>query len=237
MRLRALLVLLVTLAFAVSPFLVPGFGGYEPSQFPVPLENPPVQPAGYAFSIWGLIYLWLLGSAVFGLRKRAEDEEWDAPRLPLIVSLAVGAIWLPVAVLSPIWATILIWVMLGGALAALLRTGPEDRLILRGPLGLYGGWLTAASAVSLGLLAAGWGLPPFGPEGWAIVALSVGLVIAAAMVWRVPSPAYGAAVVWALVGVLVQNGATLVGLFAAAGAIAIAVITALAMRRAVEMDD
>ena len=70
MPLRALLVLIATLAFAVSPVFVPGFGGYEPAQFPNPIEAPVVQPAGYAFSIWGVIYLWLLVSASFGLWKR-----------------------------------------------------------------------------------------------------------------------------------------------------------------------
>ena len=34
--------------------LVPGFGGFDANQFPVPQVNPSVQPAGYAFSIWGL---------------------------------------------------------------------------------------------------------------------------------------------------------------------------------------
>ncbi len=219
MRLRAILVLLAALAFAASPLFVPGFGGYDPTQFPVPIEEPPVQPAGYAFSIWGLIYLWLIVGAGFGLWKRAEEPAWDAHRLPLLVSLAVGAIWLAVAVASPIWATVLIWVMLGGALVALLRTPTSDRYLLRGPVGLYAGWLTAASCVSLSLLTAGWGLAPFGPDGWAIAALALGLVITLAMLWRVPSPAYAAAVIWALVGVVVQNGATLVGLFAANAAV------------------
>ena len=55
-RLKSILVALAALAFAASPLLVPGFGGFDPNRFPVPQENPPVQPAGYAFAIWGLIY-------------------------------------------------------------------------------------------------------------------------------------------------------------------------------------
>ena len=231
MRLRALLVLIATLAFVGSPLLVPGFGGYEPSQFPVPLEDPPVQPAGYAFSIWGPIYLWLLVSAGYGLWRRADVAAWDATRIPLLISLAVGAIWLPVAVASPLWATLLIWVMLGGALGALLRTPREDRFLLREALGLYAGWLTAASAVSIGLIASGWGLPPFGPEGWALAALTLGLVIAVATLWRLPSPAYGGAVVWALIAVTVRNGADLVGIFAAVAALSVATLTVFLARK------
>ena len=58
-RKTSLLVLLAALAFALSPLLSSGFNGFAPDQFPIPQDNPPVQPAGYAFAIWGLIYLWL----------------------------------------------------------------------------------------------------------------------------------------------------------------------------------
>ena len=54
------------LFFAASPFLSEGFNGFAPDQFPVPQDDPPVQPAGYAFSIWGVIYLWLIVGTGFG---------------------------------------------------------------------------------------------------------------------------------------------------------------------------
>lgn len=232
MTIRAALLLLLTAAFALSPLLVPGFGGFEPEQFPVPQPDPPVQPAGYAFSIWGAIYLWLLVSAGWGLAMRRGDAGWDAVRLPLMASVAVGAIWLPVALRSPLGATALIWAMLAGAAWALLRTPARDRWLLREAVGLYAGWLTAASAVSVGLIAAGWGVPPFAAAGWAVAALSLGLIVALAMIRRVPSLAYGAAVVWALLAVTVRNGADGVGLFALAAAGVVAVATVLRQRAA-----
>ena len=225
MTLRAALVFLAALAFAAGPLLVPDFGGFEPDRYPVPQVDPPVQPAGYAFSIWGPIYLWLLAMAGYGLLRRREDPDWDATRLPLIVSLVVGATWLAVALASPVWATILIWVMLAGALWAYLATPDREAIWLRAPVGLYAGWLTAASAVSVGLLAPGWGVPPFGQTGWAVAALSGALLIAAFVLWRRPGWAYGAAVTWALVAVVVRNGAAPVGLLAGLGALAIAALT------------
>jgi hypothetical protein len=231
MTLRAALLCLLTLAFALSPLLVPGFGGFEPGQFPVPQEDPPVQPAGYAFAIWGPIYLWLIVSAAWGLLRHREDPAWDAARLPLMVSVGVGAVWLPVALRSPLAATVLIWAMLAGALVALMRTPRAERWLLREPVGLYAGWLTAASAVSVGLVAAGWGVPPFGAVGWAVVSLSLGLAIALAVAWRAGSYAYPAAVAWALLAVLARNGADLVGLFALAAAAGVAAIAVLRLRR------
>jgi len=225
MFIRALLTLLFALTFAASPFFVDGFAGFDPTQFPVVIENPPVQPAGYAFAIWGPIYLWLIAMAAFGALARAKDPKWDRTRLPLILSLAVGTAWLAVAVASPIWATILIWVMLIGALATLLRTPSSDVWWLRAPVGLYAGWLTAASCVSLGITLPGFGVGPSSPEGWAIAALALALAITVAILRACSSLAYGAAVVWALIGVFVQNGVSFVGLFGIGAAVVVAALT------------
>ena len=123
-------------------------------------------------------------------------------------------------------------VMLGGALWALSETPQKDLWLLRAPIGLYAGWLTAASAVSIGLIAAGWSWPPLGETGWAFVALGAGLAIAAAMLRRKASLFYGVALVWALVAVFVQNGPTALGVFAAASALGVAGLTLLRLRRA-----
>ncbi|SDZ01675.1 hypothetical protein SAMN05444004_10549 [Jannaschia faecimaris] len=225
MFIRAALTLLLALTFAASPLFVEGFAGFDPAQFPVRIDNPPVQPAGYAFAIWGLIYLWLIAMATFGIWARSDHSGWDATRLPLIVSLGTGTPWLAVAVLSPVWATILIWVMLVSALIALVRTPQDDLWMLRAPIGLYAGWLTAASCVSLGISLPGFGIGPFDAEGWAIAALSLGLVITVAMLIARPSLMYGVAVTWALVAVLMRNGATTVGLFAIGAAVTVTALT------------
>jgi len=81
-------VLLATAAFAIAPAVTNPFMGFTADQLPVPQIDPPIQPAGYAFSIWGLIYSWLILSAVFGVWKRPQDEGWNNARAPLLVSAA-----------------------------------------------------------------------------------------------------------------------------------------------------
>lgn len=207
-RLWAGLVLLAAIVFAASPWVSQGFNGFEPDQFPVPQDDPPVQPAGYAFSIWGLIYLWLLVGAGFGLLRRSDDPDWTAMRPPLLVSLAIGATWLPVANVSPVIATVLIWAMLGSAFVSLFRVGDTDRWFQQAPVAIYTGWLTAAASVSIGLLLGGYGV--LGGTWAAIVALSIGLVIALVAQYRLHrAPEYGVTVIWALVGVIVANGSPL----------------------------
>ncbi len=223
MKLTAILVFVLCMTFAGSTFWVPDFGGFDADQFPVPQDNPPVQPAGYAFAIWGVIYLWLLIGMGYGVLKRAEDPDWHAMRVPLAVSLAVGSVWLPVAVQSPVWASILIWAMLISALYALFRAPASDKPWALLPVGLYAGWLSAAACVSLGLLAAGYG---YTSETTAAFAAIFGALVLASAVQNQlrRGPTYALAVIWALVAVVVQNLGSYptVAALAAGGAAALA---------------
>ncbi|SPJ23760.1 hypothetical protein [Palleronia abyssalis] len=71
--------LALALAFAASPLLTGSFGGFDPNAYPVPQDDPSVTPAGYAFSIWGLIYLALIAHGLIGLR-RGDDPHWAPTR-------------------------------------------------------------------------------------------------------------------------------------------------------------
>ena len=229
---KALLVLVAAIAFAVSPFLSPEFGGFDPGLYPIPQDDPPVQPAGWAFAIWGVIYLGLLVHAGFGLFRYRDDPAWDRGRPALIVSLAVGAVWLPVALISAIGATVLIWVMLLAALAALYRSrGATPPALALWPVALYAGWLTAASFVSVGLMLAGYGVT--GEVAAAFVALVLATGFAAVNVRRLDLWPYGAAVAWGFIGIAAANlgGAGMVALAAGGAALGVIVLTVWRARR------
>lgn len=205
MTLRALLLLLVTLAFGLAPLVTPPFTGYDPGLFPVRVEAPAIQPAGYAFSIWGLIYLWLILHAAFSLLKRRENALWDATRWPLILAIALGAAWLSIAPVAPILATVTIWVMALAAIAAFLRADTDtDRWLLSAPIAILAGWLTAAASVSTGVVVSGYGLLP--DTASAAVMLAVTLALALWTQRQKPRmPVYGLTVIWALIGITVKN--------------------------------
>lgn len=223
-HLSSWLALILTATFVVSPAFTDPFMGFTADQLPYPQIDPPVQPAGYAFAIWGLIYGWLVISAVFGVWKRADSPSWDYVRAPLVVSLAVGTPWLAIANASAIWATITIFIMAAAAIMAFIRTPKMDRWWLQAPVGIYAGWLTAASFVSLGSTAAGYGIV-LGSLGWAYLAIVMALGVTLMVIARKPSaPEYGLTVIWALVGIIVANlsGAVSVMVLAAAGIIVVA---------------
>ncbi|MDP2084749.1 MAG: hypothetical protein Q8K20_06110 [Gemmobacter sp.] len=229
-RLRAGLVALTGAAFVASAFLTPSFRGYDPALMPVPVTDPLIQPAGFAFSIWGPIYLWFIVHAAFGLFARAEAADWDRGRAMLIVSLALGAGWLPLAHLSPLGATVVIWAMLGTALAALALAPMRDLWLARVPLGLYAGWLTAASCVSLGIVMQGWGLLSGGAAAFAGLGLAT-LVAAAALIRLNAGPAYALAAGWGFFGIAVK-AAPVAPLVAVAAGLGIVLLAGLALVRA-----
>jgi len=232
-RLPALILFLATVAFAVAPFVTPPFTGYEPGRFPVEIPNPAIQPAGYAFSIWSVIYVWLILHGGYGLWKRADDPAWARVRLPLTVATVLGTVWLGIAGASPEWATVVIWVMAAAALTAFVRAPTEpDRWLLSAPTAIFAGWLTAAAAVSTGILISGYGW--LGDTASAAAMLAVVSGIAVTIQMRRPAmPVFGLTVIWALVGVIVANAsANLTVAVLAASAIVVLAITLWAIRKA-----
>lgn len=227
-RLPALILALATLAFAVAPLITPPFTGYEPGQFPVEIARPAVQPAGYAFAIWSLIYLWLILHAGFGLWQRASDPAWARVRAPLTLAVVLGTVWLAIAKANPPLATAVIWVMALAALAAfLLAPTGRDRWLLSAPTAIFAGWLTAAAAVSTGVVIAGHGV--LSNTASALAMLGLVLVLALVVQFRKAAmPVYGLTVVWALVGVVVANRADNLPVAGAAAGGAVIMLAALA---------
>lgn len=202
---KAILLLVAVAVFGLAPLVTPPFTGYDPAQFPVPIDRPSIQPAGYAFAIWSLIYLWLIAHAAFGLWARRDDPAWDRVRLPLASAALIGAAWLSIAGASAIWGTLTIWPMALAALLAFLRADPvQDRWMLSGATAILAGWLTAAAAVSTGVTLAGHGWLSDTAAAAAMLALVLALAVAVQRA-RPRMPVYGLTVIWALAGVIVAN--------------------------------
>jgi hypothetical protein len=204
-QILAVLTFIVTATFVGSPLVTAPFSGFREDQLPIPQIDPPVQPAGWAFSIWGVIYAWLVVSAVFGLWRRRGDADWNAARRPLILCLGIGSFWLSIANLSAIWATVTIFMMAVSAISAAAAAPQRDRWLMQAPVAILAGWLTAASFVSLGSTAAGHGLLT-GSLGWAWIgilgALATGITVQR---WLPRAPEYGLTLVWALGGLIAAN--------------------------------
>lgn len=193
-----------------------------------------LRAAGYAFSIWGLIYAGLVAYAAYqGLPAGRRSPQVDAVAWPSVVAITGCGAWICASALDWKWATVAIITVsalamihgLSRARAAGAPT-PRDRWLVLWPLAGLAGWLTVASAINILTVLTAVGL--IGPER-AVAAGLVGVlaVCAAATggLWATRLPAYGLPIAWGLVAVWVAERAdnAAVALAALAGAVLVAV--------------
>lgn len=176
-----------------------------------------ITPAGYTFSVWGVIYLGLLAFAVYQTlpRHRARAAVADV-RPPFVATCVLNAAWLVAWHNLWITAAMAIIAALWGALAFIhlrlrrrdVEGAAADRWFLRAPFGLYFGWITAATLVNLRVLTYAWGWTGGGAAevAWTLGTILVVASVAVAIVRWSFDLAFGAVAAWALVGVAVANG-------------------------------
>lgn len=172
-------------------------------------------PAGFAFSIWSVIYLGLAAFAVWQLAPgQAAKPRHRAVGFGVAASALLNAVWI-MCVLA--WRTaesfVIIVVLLGVLLVTFFRACRRPRrgtvaeiVLIDGVIGLYLGWVTVAAAANL----SAW-LGAIGVGGWTsapgvpgtITLIAAGLV-ALYTAWRGGrwAPAIGTAwgLAWIAVG-------------------------------------
>lgn len=191
--------------------------GQTPAEFAADSDDT-LTIAPYAFSIWGLIYTWLLIYAVRQVLPRTgESEIINRFGLPSIVALfgigfwnvASGADWEVATIVLIFGAFIALLVPLlayGSAISALPRAD-RDRWLVVWPLALLAGWLSAASPVNLITVVTGNGDLPdaASPTVWAAVALVIVAALAVFVTARIRTIAYALPVAWGLIGAFVAE--------------------------------
>ena len=150
-------------------------------------------PAGYVFSIWGLIYLGLIAFAVY----HALPAQRDNPRLEragywFVLSCAANIVWLflwhyevfvptVLAMLALLFCLIVVYLRLEVGKSPV---SAGERWFVRLPFSIYLGWITVATIANVTstldyLQWSGWGVTP---EIWTIVMLAAGIAITATMI-------------------------------------------------------
>ncbi len=237
---RRLIVVAAT-AFAVIAGQLQQFAGIgqTPAEFSAD-SDATLRVVGWAFAIWGPIYLGLIAYAVRQVLPRTGESEmirrfgWPSVLALLgIGAWILAAAWdLEVATIVLIFGSLivlLIPLLTHARLVRSLGNKDMDRWLVAWPLGALAGWLTVASPVNLLTVATGNGDLPAAlePTQWALLAVAMIAVFALFVTWRTRLLAYPLPVAWGLLGVFVaelaKGNATL-----AYGAIAASVIVLIA---------
>ncbi|MFA4892026.1 hypothetical protein [Brevundimonas sp.] len=228
--------------------------GQTPAEFSADSDTT-LRVAGYAFAIWGVIYLGLLVYAVRQvLPQTGESLLIHRFGWPSALAFAGIGLWVVAAALDAEVATI---VLIFGSLAVVLipllqnagaiRALPvreRDRWMVVWPMALLAGWLTVAAPLNLITVATGNGdLPAFlSPTVWAVIAIGVVVAAALAVTQRIRTVAYVIPIAWGLLGAFVaeQPRNTTLAYVALAAAVAVlvgAIILSLGLIRGVERRD
>jgi hypothetical protein len=173
-------------------------------------------PAGYVFSIWGLIYLLLI---VFGVYQ-ALPAQRENPRLRRIgywfaLSNIANGVWIflwhyelfpltLVAMLTLLVSLIVVYERLeigrGAAPAG-------ERWLVNLPFSVYLGWITVATIANATtvLYDLGWNGFGIADATWAAALLVIGTIITGLMILRRGDVAYAGVIIWAFVGIMVKQ--------------------------------
>ncbi|MCR5875789.1 hypothetical protein LRS10_17425 [Phenylobacterium sp. J426] len=175
--------------------------------------NSTLRAAGYAFSIWSLIYLGLAAYAIWqALPRNTGNAAIRALAWPSVFTIAATGAWIYASAFNARWLTVAIIaaaaaVMIFGLMRASRgKSAFLDWLLVWWPLGLLAGWLTVASAVNILTIMTAEGL--IAPDPAVLYGAAGVLITTGVALWVLRRTAvlpYGAAVAWGLVAVWVAE--------------------------------
>lgn len=176
-------------------------------------------PAGYVFSIWSVIYLGLIAYAVFQLLPKQRGN----PRLRqtgwwFVLSSAANSIWLflwhygyfalsVVAMLTLLISLIVIYQRLN---VGRQSVPPGERWLVHLPFSIYLGWVTVATIANITayLDYINWNGFGIAPEIWTFIMLVVATAVAGLMAYSREDIAYLFVLIWAFIGIGVEQSDT-----------------------------
>jgi benzodiazapine receptor len=198
-----------------------------------------VTPAGYVFSIWGVIYVLLLVFVVFqALPSQREKPFLKQVSVLFVLSGVFNVLWLFLWHYDQIvLSVVLMFGLLATLIAVYLRLGIgksevswKERVSVHLPFSVYLGWITVASIanVASALVSIQWDGFGLANDVWAVLVIAVALLITLAVIATRRDVAYSLVIVWALVGIAVNQSAYQ-NIVTAATASVIIIIVALAV--------
>jgi hypothetical protein len=176
-------------------------------------------PAGYAFSIWGIIYLLLLGFIIYQSRSLFVKVRDDAFVLNtgwwFILSCIANSVWCYLFVCDLILlSTVVIFFMLFCLVQIVLRNSMELKdepisviVFLWWPFVIYSGWLTVAciANVTVYLTKIGWDGWGITSQLWTLLMIGVATLVNLIITWKRNMREFALVGAWALIAIGVAN--------------------------------
>jgi len=177
-----------------------------------------ITPAGYVFSIWGVIYI-LLGIFVVyqALPSQKGKDYQNRIGWLFVLSSIINIAWIFLWQFEYlIFSVALIFMLLATLIAIYLRLDIgkskvelREKIAVHLPFSTYLGWITIASIanVATALVSISWDGLGINPETWASLIIIIALLLSLIVLATRKDVAYGLVIVWAFTGISVAQTA------------------------------
>lgn len=176
-------------------------------------------PAGYAFSIWGVIYLLLIGFVFYTGRSLFKPSKNEADGFIekigwwFVISCISNCVWILTWLYGYTGLSVLVLlVSLISLLKILLEaltyhSGNTQKWFINFPFQIYTGWVSVAliAAAAAWLTKIGWNGWGISEVNWTIILIVIASIIHLFMTWKKNAPIFALVAVWALVAIAMAN--------------------------------
>ena len=204
-----------------------------------------ITPAGYAFAIWGLIYIGLIAYSIYqALPAQRYQPAFQRASWGIIGACALQIVWIYVFLTFQFWLSVLLILSILGCLAYAyvntrsIKTTWKKRWLFQAPISIYFGWITVATVVNAAGALYVIDIPAgnmatfsstieasIGGLSATIVMMAISAGLAAVVAWRYQDASYPAVVVWALAAIAIRHRSLLpIALVGVALAVALSVL-------------
>lgn len=241
-RIKQFLVVFATLAVVFVNYLA-GIGyinartpGEISDEFPSLLT-----PAGYAFSIWSLIYIGLIVFSIYqALPAQTANPRFRKIRALYLINCAANCAWIFLWHHERIWAALVVIFIILATLALINANLKNKRDALetwttRVPFGLYFGWITVATVLNFTLALVSSGVSASNQTNAFLASILIAATTAVAVIIRLKlsTAAFAVVVAWAFTAIAVKHGGeTLLVAATAFGVIALLIAAILPLAQA-----
>lgn len=173
-------------------------------------------PAGYVFSIWGLIYIGMILFTVYqALNSQRENSLIDNIAPVYWIANMANNVWLFLWHWEFFPLTLIAMLTILVSLISLYRQfnktesplTPSELWLVKVPFSIYLGWISVATVANISqvLFFTGWNRFGLSPEIWTVIMLAVGAVLGILMLLRERDFAYAAVLIWAFIGIAAKQ--------------------------------
>ena len=202
-------------------------------------------PAGYVFSIWGIIYIGLIAYTVYqALPAQRENPRLQATGWWVVLGGLANCAWIFLWQYEHfVWTVAAMLILLASLLVDYLRLGigrtkvsTGETWAVRIPFSIYLGWITVATVADISdvFWFEKWNQFGISAAAWMVVILGAVLIIAGLMNFLRRDVAYALVILWALAGIAArfpQAGIVTIATWVTFGLVAASLVAAFLVKK------